>query len=109
MIVTIPQEKRAAALAALYNASAPLGMGWLQARNGTMTEEQAQALIDGTVDSGDYERIPGQRHEPYFDYLYGRPLKLNLSKPEVNLGGFDRDNGGEGAGARVLREAGVIE
>lgn len=53
----------AAVLAALYNASKPIGMGVLQARDGDMTVAEAQVLLAQTNN---------------FDYLYGRPIKVTI-------------------------------
>ncbi|KAK2812814.1 hypothetical protein FQN50_001143 [Emmonsiellopsis sp. PD_5] len=39
----------------------------------------------------------------YFDYLDGRVMKCNLSGDEVNVWGYDRDNG-SGAFARVVED-----
>ncbi|KAK2765271.1 hypothetical protein FQN53_006925 [Emmonsiellopsis sp. PD_33] len=39
----------------------------------------------------------------YFDYLDGRVMKCSLSRNEVNVGGYDRDNG-SGAFASVVED-----
>ena len=105
MKLRITGVNKAAILVALYNASRPMGMGMLQAQPGDMTMEEAQELLCGK-DSGDY---PGGAHNVngYFDYLYGRPLKTDVSKDTLNTWGFDRDNGGDGAALRVLQAAGL--
>jgi len=70
---------KAAILAALYNASRPQGMGFLNYDPTPMTEVYAQELLDGGyVD---------------FDYLKGRVMKINLSKDEVDTWSYNRDNG----------------
>jgi hypothetical protein len=101
---------KAAVLAALFNASAPGGLGFLQAAYGPtdLTIEQAQECIDA-VRSSD----PVSRETPdlYFDYLHGRPLKLELDGDYINPWGYDRDNGGEGSAKKIideLRESGQI-
>ena len=86
-MVSIEGLSKAAVLAKLYNASSPAGMGFMMASNGPvlMTVEQAQALLDAGSDaSGDYpEGMAALRgNDVYFDYLYGRPLKLDLSSDE---------------------------
>lgn len=114
MSVNIEGLNKADVLAALYNASQPMGMGFLQASGGPleMTREDAEFLLAAGSDaSGDY--IPGIRsNQLYFDYLHGRPLKLDLSSDtEFDPWGFDRDNGGPGAAQRVinhLRETGNV-
>lgn len=89
--IDISGLNKGAVLAVLYNASAPQGMGFLQAGNGPteMTVEQGEALI---------------KQSTYFDYLYGRPLKSNLEGDQFSPGGFDRDNGGPGTAARLIEE-----
>lgn len=86
-MIDIKNKDKAAVLAALYNASRPLGMGFLQARDGDMTVEQARALID----SG----------QTYFDYLHGRVMKVHLVGDELDPRLYDRDNGA-GAAERAL-------
>lgn len=98
---------KAEVLAALFNASAPGGMGFLQAAYGPteMTVEDAEQLIGigntATPDMGGVQ-IPG-RPTLYFDYLYGRPLKLDLTEDDVfGSWGFDRDNGGPGTAQAII-------
>lgn len=116
-MVNIEGLSKADVLAALFNASAPAGMGFLQASNGpqVMDRAYAQELIDlGSDASGDYPNGTAalRGNGVYFDYLYGRPLKLDLSSNiEFDPWGFDRDNGGEGAAQRVIdrpRETGEV-
>lgn len=81
--------RKAAVLAALYNASRQQGLGFLQERGATgMTEEEAAELLKDRT--------------PYFDYLHGRVMKVNLKDDE----GFapylyDRDNGQGAAEAAI--------
>lgn len=77
---------KAAALAALYNASAPKGLGWFEASNETMTRDVAKELLKG---------------QTYFDYLQGRVMKVDLSGDSMRVGSYDRDNG-QGAAERAL-------
>lgn len=58
---------KAKILAALYNRSAPQGMGVVQAKAGQMTESEAEALLTKVT---------------YFDYLYGKVMKIDLH-PDV--------------------------
>ncbi|MGB4762636.1 MAG: hypothetical protein WBP12_04775 [Candidatus Saccharimonas sp.] len=115
--VNIEGLNKADVLAALYNASRPMGMGLLQAAGGPvdMDRAYAQQLLElGSDASGDYPSGTAfmRGNQLYFDYLYGRPLKLDLSSDtEFNPWGFDRDNGGAGAAQRVidhLRETGDV-
>lgn len=77
---------KAAVLAALYNASKPQGMGFLQYEPTPMTVEQAEQLL---------------KQGTYFDYLQGRVMKIDLKGDELDTWGYDRDNG-DGAAQRAL-------
>ncbi len=78
---------RAAALAALYNASRPQGMGFMHYDSTPMTEEQATELLE---------------RQTRFDYLAGRVMKVDLSKDEeFEERLYDRDNG-QGAAQRAI-------
>lgn len=99
--IIISPEDRPAVLAALYNASRPLGLGILHFTPDDMTVEQAAKLIEQqtrTVHDGSVEI--------YFDYLKGRVMKVDLGRPELDFRLYDRDNG-PGAGMRALEAAGV--
>lgn len=86
--ISIPQGCKAKVLAALYNASKPLGMGILHFTPEPMTEEDAAQLLSKTTD---------------FDYLKGRVMKVNLSKDEFDPWLYDRDNGQGAAAAAVSK------
>ena len=98
-IVDISGLDKAAVLAALFNASAPQGSGFLQAGFGpqVMSLEDAQQMIKkypytlGTTDQ-----------ELDYDYVDGRPLKVKLDGDEFDSWGFDRDNGGPGSAQKVI-------
>jgi hypothetical protein len=77
---------KAAVLAALYNASQPLGMGFLHFDPAPMTIGEAQSLLE---------------QHTYFDYLKGRVMKIDLSGNELDPWLYDRDNG-PGAAASVI-------
>ena len=77
---------KAEVLAALYNASRPLGMGFISYDSKPMTKEEAAVFLEKTT---------------YFDYLNGRVMKIDLSGDELNPRLYDRDNG-EGAAWRVI-------
>lgn len=88
-MVSIAGLDKAAVLAALYNASQPPRMGFLNPRSGqSMSRVEARAALS---------RNP----EGYFDYLNGRVMKVDLSGEEVDPGMYDRDNG-DGAFAAVI-------
>lgn len=95
--IDITGLSKAQVLAALFNAIAPSGMGFLQAMHGpeVMDVEHAQQLIEERLD---------------FDYLYGRCLKVELADDSFDPWGFDRDNG-RGAAQKIidrLRETGEV-
>lgn len=79
---------KGAVLAALYNASRVQGMGFLNAKPGAMTVSEAEGILNQTPDA-------------YFDYLYGKIMKVDLSKDTLNPRLYDRDNG-QGAALRAL-------
>ena len=97
-IISIKGLDKAEVLAAFYNASRPMGMGMLQARPGEMTKEEAEKVL---TQGDDVSRMFGRAPTLSFDYLYGRPLKIDLSKDMLDTSLFDRDNG-ECAGVKVI-------
>ena len=115
--INIADLSKADVLAALFNAAeAPRRMGALQFDNGpyVMTKEWAAKLVKlGSAATPDYGGIimPG-RSTLYFDYLYGRCLKVDLTDDDTfDPWGFDRDNGGDGSAKKVidqLRETGEV-
>lgn len=82
-------------LAALYNNASPMGMGFLQARPGQMTRESALELMEAGDDSS--RMFPGMKRRMYFDYVYGRPLKVNLEGDELETSLYNRDWGKDAA------------
>lgn len=99
--VDIKGLDKADVLATLYNASKPLGLGFLQAGGAPldMNRDQAQSLINSY--HGDLN----------FDYVHGRPIKVDLSGASFDPWLFDRDNGGDGTAQRIidrLRETGDV-
>lgn len=94
--ISIKGLNKAAVLAALYNASRPQEMGFLQYTPEPMTVEEAQTV--------------GENNRWSFDYLSGRVMKVNLSKDEFDPWGFDRDNGqGRAAACVAIVKAGMDE
>lgn len=88
-MIDIKGLNKAEVLKALYDGSRIQGMGFLQAvPEGTVTVEHCQQLLDSTG-------------YPYFDYLYGRVLKVDLSKDEFDERLYDRDNY-PGAAAKII-------
>ena len=89
-MIDIKGLNKAEVLKALYDGNHIQGMGFMQAvPEGTVTVEHCQQLLDFTG-------------YPYFDYLYGRVLKVDLSKDEFDERLYDRDNG-QGTAARIIR------
>lgn len=84
--IDITGYDKAEVLAALYNASVPLGLGNLHFKNEVMTVEQARDLL---------------KEQTYFDYLYGRVMKIDLSTNHVRFDLYNRDLG-DGAFQTVL-------
>lgn len=80
MKIDISQLDKAAVLAALYNSAKPQGMGILHYMPEDMTHEQAAALL-------------ASRNHPYFDYVQGRVMKVDLSGDSLDTYLYDRDNG----------------
>ncbi len=98
MAIDISKLNEADVLAGLYNASKPLGMGFLHFQPEPMTREEAEGFL---------------KEHRYFDYLKGRVMKVDFfdsKRPESerNMPGmlqgerlYDRDNG-DGATQRVI-------
>jgi hypothetical protein len=99
-MINIEGLNKADVLAVLYNTSRPIGMGFIQAGTITpldMTREQAQNELDS-------RGIMRDRQLPLdFEYVYGRPLKVNLSS-DIEFEGryFDANNSGHGTAAEAI-------
>lgn len=88
-MVDIKGLNKAEVLAALYNNSKPLGLGFLHFDPTEMTKDEAAKLLEQTT---------------YFDYIKGRVMKVDLSSDEgFEEWLYDRDNG-NGAAQRVIDE-----
>jgi len=86
-VVDISRKNRAEVLAALYNASKPQGLGFMQFDPTPMTVKEAKKLLKKTT---------------YFDYLKGRVMKINFQKNRLlNTYAYNMDNG-EGAAERAI-------
>ena len=89
-MISIKGMNKAEVLKALYDHSHIQGMGFMQAvPDGMVTVEHCQMLLDTTG-------------YPYFDYLYGRVLKVDLSGDEFDERLYDRDCGA-GAAAYAIK------
>lgn len=87
-MINIEGLNKAEVLAELYNNAKAQGMGIFQYIPEDMTIEEAQAFLD--------------HNHTYFDYVYGRVMKVDL-KSDTEFSGalYDRDNG-EGKAQRVV-------
>ena len=72
---------KAELLKALYDNARAQGMGVLQMQAGGIKIEQAQMIIEKCGDN------------LYFDYLFGRVMKVDLSGDSMDTRLYDRDNG----------------
>jgi hypothetical protein len=75
-------------LAALYNNSQPLGMGFLHYTPEDMTVEEAAEILECHLS---------------FDYLKGRVMKINLYGTSFNSHLYNRDNGENAAENVILK------
>ncbi len=89
----IAGHDKAVILKALFNGArtAPMARLTGQAR-GDLTTEEAREVISQAG------------HFLYFDYLFGRVLKIDLGTDFLDFRLYDRDNG-QGAGERAVLEA----
>lgn len=83
------KKNKAEVLAALYNGSKPLGLGFIREKTEggeKMGMKEAEALL---------------KNSTYFDYLKGRVMKVDLSGDEFDPWFYDRANGA-GSAARAI-------
>ncbi len=101
-MIDISGIDKADLLAGLFNrAGKAVGMGVLQADRGPQTMDRESALK--AMDHGDDSSWAfGLKRGMYFDYLYGRCLKIDIGGDAIDPCLFDRDYG-EGAAAEVVR------
>lgn len=85
-MISLKELNKAEVLAALYNASKPLGLGFLQYDPSPMTAKEATELL---------------QKRSNFDYLKGRVMKVNLSGDEFDPRWYNRDVG-QGAAEEVI-------
>lgn len=87
MKIDISKLDKAAVLASLYNNSHQQGMGFFDQRGrNEMSVTDAEQLL---------------KDQSYFDYIYGRVIKVNLKGVEIDPWLYDRDNG-DGAAQRAI-------
>jgi hypothetical protein len=107
--VDISGIDKGALLAELFNRSHVFGMGFIQAGAGPdeMTADKGRELItkaEAGTSEADHDRMFGIKSGLHFDYLYGRPLKVNLDGDQVDPWGYDRDNGSPGTFAGIVAQ-----
>ena len=86
-MIDIKGLDKAEVLKALYDNSHVKGMGFLQAvPAGTVTVDHCRELL---------------KQSTYFDYLYGRVLKVDLSGDKFDERLYERDNGFGSAGRAI--------
>lgn len=78
---------------ALWENTCTVGMGVFQAPSEFPTERAEERVAKSQRNGVDLD----------LDYLYGRPIKMNLSDDFVDPGLYERD-AGEGTAARVVAE-----
>lgn len=88
-MLNIKELNKAEVLAALYNRAKPQGMGFMHYDPKPMSKDEAQEILD--------------HGQPYFDYLKGRVMKVDLSGDELEPHLYDRDNGA-GAAQKALED-----
>jgi hypothetical protein len=80
LTVDISGIDKAVLLAALYNNSKPVGLGFSHPKAGkSMSYEEAKELLSSGQDN--------------FDYVNGRVMKISLKSNELETSSYDRDNG----------------
>lgn len=91
-MVNIQGLDKAEVLAALYNRAQPQGMGFLHYIEGDMPTAEARDMLS--------QYGP----HPYFDYVKGRVMKVDLrSDVEFDPRLYDRDNGEGAAQGAIAR------
>lgn len=87
--MSIPKLSRAEVFMVLYNRAQPQGLGFMHYIAKQMTLEDAKGYL--SVNPG-----------PYFDYVKGRVMKIDISKESLDTMLYNRDNGPEAAEDAIL-------
>lgn len=93
-MIDISKADKALVFKALYDNAKPQGMGFLHYTPEPMEEGQARRIWSQAGD------------RPYFDYVAGRVMKVDLSGDALDPRLYDRDNG-HGAALSALLGAGL--
>jgi hypothetical protein len=88
-MIDIEGFDKARVLKALYDHSKVQGMGFLAQRLSPLTIEECRNLLT---------------EQTYFDYLYGKVVKVDLSGDRFDERLYDRDNGSGAAEFAILNE-----
>lgn len=84
----ISKYDKADVLRVLYNRAKVQGLGFLHWTPEDMTKVEAEELLQADL---------------YFDYLFGRVMKVDLSRDELDIRLYNRDNG-PGAAEEAIEE-----
>ena len=88
-LIDISGFEKEAVLAALYNEARPQNIGFLRYNPAPMTLSEARdELSMGAT---------------YFDYLYGRVMKVDISGNTLDPSMYDRDNGENAAENALIK------
>lgn len=87
-ISNLPKSK---VLSALFNASAPRGLGFMYP-SAPMVDDDATEIVNA---------LQGDGRDLYFNYLRGRVMKVDITHDTFDPWLFDREYG-QGAAARAI-------
>lgn len=99
--INIKGLDKAAVLCALFNGARQIGAGAIFHPEGAKPMS-LDAAKDYLARGDDLTRQLGRQPSLRFDYLLGRPLKVDLSQDEISVGLYDRDHG-PGAALEALQ------
>lgn len=99
--ISIAGLDKAAVLAALHNGTRAVGMGVVHDIGRDMTVEEARGFLEAGRDTRRMFGDPSNQPKLYFDYLKGRPLKVDISGDEFDPRLYDRD-AAPGAAQRAI-------
>lgn len=99
--INIKGLDKAAVLCALFNGTRQVGAGAIFHPEGAkpMALDEAKTYLHL---GDDMTRRFGRQPSLHFDYLLGRPIKVDLSQDEIDISLYDRDHG-QGAALKALR------
>lgn len=77
-MIDISKYDKRDVLIALYDRAKVQGLGFLHAKEGSISRKEAGAIL---------------KEHAYFDYLFGRVMKVDLHDDKFDPRLYDRDNG----------------